>query len=126
MTTTQQQQAAIVRNEARIIDLLHWTLAKYYAYMYDTGISFLENYTGNDESIISKLTPQETFWNWWKNLFNARNEAFIHEWDGLEDTIPVGDLVKLYGAIHSPAMLASEIHPPKVVYGEKFTSIQMA
>lgn len=124
--TPAQLQAVINRNQARIIDLLRWNLATYSAFMYECGLKFLEKYIGSDEEAINLLTPRQEFWNWWKLQFNARDEAFISEWDGLEDHTPVADMRQLYKDIHNPAVLACEIHPPKQVYGKEFVNIEMA
>lgn len=126
MLTLQQKQAAIVRNKARIVDLLKWSADQYHIFLWNTGIRYLNHYIGRDEVSITKINSRKEFWNWWINLFDARNEAFIEEWDGLEDQTTVDDLRKLYQDIHNPAMLACEIKPPQVVYGNHFTKIQMA
>lgn len=126
MQTIIQQQAAIIRNQARILDLLQWTLAEYSAFMHNCGLQFLENYIGKDVQLAAQLDKQQVFWNWWKNLFNARNEAFIEEWDGLEDEVTVEYLRKIYRLINNAELLACEIKPPRIVYGKAFTNIQMA
>lgn len=120
-----QQQAAIIRNQARILDLLHWNLAMYCAFMHNCGLKYLELYIGKDEQLAAQLDKQQVFWNWWKNLFNARNEAFIEEWDGMEDTISVDDLRTIYRDIHNPALLACEIKPPRIVYGHSLIKMEM-
>ncbi len=124
--TIAQQQAAIARNQARVIDLLHWNPALYAMQVYNAGLQYLVAYIGNDEAAIDQLTARKEFWNWWKNQWNVRDDAFINEWDGLEDSIPRRDLESLYKELHNPKVLACEIHPPKIVYGTQFINIQMA
>lgn len=124
--TIAQQQAAIARNQARVIDLLHWNPALYAMQVYNTGLQYLVAYIGNDEAAIDQLTARKEFWNWWKNQWNVRDDAFINEWDGLEDSIPRRDLESLYKELHNSKVLACEIHPPKIVYGTQFINIQMA
>lgn len=121
-----QTQAAVKRNQSRIVDLLKWRPEQYSTFMYDCGLEFLVAYLGNDEEAINLLTPKEEFWIWWKNLFNLRDESFIREWDGMEDAISTADLYQLYRDLHNPKVLACEIHPPRYVYGRAFTQIEMA
>lgn len=120
--TTHQQEAAIIRNQVRVIDLLKWNTDGYAEFIYVCGLQYLEKYIG-DEEAINLLTPRKQFWNWWKLLFNARDEVFIQEWDGLEDSISIHDLRRMYNDIHSPAILACEISPPPIVYGKNFARI---
>ena len=126
MKTTNQLQATITRNQARVIDLLQWNAEMYAAHIYNSGLQYLAKYIGNDEEAINLLTPRTEFWNWWKLLFNARDEAFIDEWDGFEDSTPVNDLRTIYYDLHNPAVLACEIKPPSIVYGKSFVNIEMA
>lgn len=124
--TITQQQAAIARNQARVIDLLHWNPALYAMLVYNAGLQYLVAYIGNNEAAIDQLTARAEFWNWWKNQWNIRDEVFITEWDGLEDSIPCRDLESIYKGLHNAQVLACEIHPPRVVYGNQFINIQMA
>ncbi len=126
MKTPTQLQATIIRNQARVIDLLQWNAAMYATFIYNCGLQYLEKYIGNDEEAINLLTPKTEFWNWWKILFNARDEAFIDEWDGFEDNTPVNDLRTIYHDLHNPAMLSCEIKPPSIVFGKNFIKIEMA
>lgn len=113
-TTIKQKQAAIIRNQARVIDLLKWRPSVYSAFMHNCGLQYLALYVGPNEQLAGKLERIANFWAWWKNLFNARDEAFIDAWDGLEDSIDVEDMRKLYKDIHNPALLVAELHPPKI------------
>lgn len=122
--THEQEKAGVVRNQARVIDLLHWSLAAYSAHLYNCGLRFLEVYLSNDEDAVAKLAPRREFWNWWKNLFNARDEAFIEAWDGLEDSISTEDLRELYHDIHKPEMLACELAPPTIAFPPDFATIK--
>src|SRR5688572_3587801 len=113
MMTPTQLQAAIVRNQARVIDLLQWRPEQYARFVYDSGIEYLEKYIGQDKEAISIVESRVQFWNWWKLHFNARNEAFIEEWDGMEDQLRATTLEAYYLDINSAEVLAAEIHPPK-------------
>lgn len=116
----------LIRNQARIIDLLKWTPAAYSAFMYNSGLQYLEKYTGRDQEAIGKLAPIAEFWNWWKVLWNARDEAFINEWDGMEDEVDAEDLRTLYRDIHNAQVLAADTAIPSIVYPKDFTVIKMA
>lgn len=124
--TDKQLSAAITRNQARAVDLLKWNAEKYNQNIYDRGLEFLNAYIGDDPEAVSILEKREAFWNWWKMSWNAREEAFIIEWDGLEDSIQLNDLTAIYRDLHNPKVLACEIHPPAEVYGDDFVKIKMA
>lgn len=123
--TTQQLQAAISRNQARVVDLLQWDMEQYGQFLYQQGLEYLNNYLQDQQSQF-KLEGRVEFWNWWRNLWNARDEEFIQAWDGCEWGIAPQQLRHTYQLIHSPAILACEIKPPAVVYGKDFTKIEMA
>lgn len=125
MLTNQQKRAAIDRNKARVIDLLKWSLDDYHEHLWAAGVKYLELYFGNDDKAITKINPRKEFWNWFINLWDARNQAFIEEWDGLEDETSVHDMRVLYSDLHNPAVLACEIKPPAIVYGDSFTKTEL-
>lgn len=125
MNTIEQQQAAIKRNQARIIDLLQWDASTYSSNLYNTGQQYLEAYVGKDEVVKDVLSKSIVFWNWFKNLFNIRDEAFVQEWDGWEDQVEVEDLRTFYADVHNASVLAAEIKPPKEVYGNNIVKIEM-
>jgi hypothetical protein len=117
-------KAAINRNQARVIGLLQWNMAAYSNFMYNSGLQYLDKYTGKDDRAIGKLTPREEFWNWWKILWNARDEAFIDEYDGLEDHFTTDQLRKSYEFIHNTSVLAADTAIPSTVYPKDFSIIK--
>lgn len=123
--TEKQRLAAIARNKARICDLLKWQMDEYHTNMWNTGLIYLHKYLQCD-SAVKQVHARKEFWNWWINLWNARDEAFVDEWDGLEDATTTADLRTLYCDINNPAVLACEIKPPAIVYGADFTTIKLA
>lgn len=125
MLTQTQKEAALQRNKARIVDLLKWSLDDYHVFLWNSGLRYLFIYLGKDNDAIKELEARKAFWNWWINLWNARDEAFVEEFDGLEDEIPAARMVTTYHTIHKPEMLATEIHPPRVVFGENFINHQL-
>lgn len=114
----------VIRNQARIIDLLKWNMATYSARMYEAGLRYLDAWVGKDQEAADMLLPRKEFWAWWKNLYNERDERFVHEWDGLEDAISVEDLRSLYRDLHNPKVLACIIAPPTVVFPADFATIK--
>lgn len=107
-----------------IMKLLDWDVSVYASFMYNCGLQYLEIYIGPDEEAINMLTPKQQYWNWWKNLFLIRDEAFLDQWQDTEIDLVI--LRRHYRTAHSPAILACEIHPPSHVYGNNFTKVKMA
>lgn len=122
-TTIQQQQGRIRFNQGRLIDLLEWSTGQYAIYVYERGLQFLKMYLQNDESAIKRLETRIEFWNWWKSLWNARDEVYLNDVDGMQDKLSVIFRNKLYSELHNPRMLVSEICIPELVYGKDFTKI---
>ncbi|MGQ0738257.1 MAG: hypothetical protein ACT4OJ_04285 [Bacteroidota bacterium] len=125
-TTLGQYKAAIVRNRARIIDLLRWDNDTLTNFIYNTGLIYLDCYIGKDPDNINHISSRKEFWSWWENLFNNRDEAFIWEWDGFENQATTEDLRKIYKDFNNPAVLACELKMPPIVYGENYTHLQLA
>lgn len=123
--TIQQVQAEIVRNQARIIDLLKWDVDTYSAFMYNSGLEFLTEYCHVDPTAIDELAPRREFWNWWKNQWNERDTIYIMTMDGLEDSTSLEEFRKVYRMQHDPKILVCEIHPPRIIFGNKFTNVTM-
>jgi hypothetical protein len=122
MLTQTQKDALLQRNKARIIDLLKWSQDEYSVFIWNCGLRYLGLYLVKDEAAIRDLESRKVFWNWWINLWNARDEAFVEEFDGLEDGYTDARLRAIYYRIHKPETLATELHPPRVVFGENFTN----
>lgn len=125
-STIHQQQAAITKyNQARICDLLQWHINKYLLNIFEAGHAYLDAYFNNDKEAAKALARQKQFWNWWKGLWNARDEAFIEKMDGRENRATLRNRVEYYNAIHNPAVIASESFPPRQAYPAGFTHIKM-
>lgn len=125
-TTIQQQAAAITRNQARIIDLLQWDMEMYTLFLYNIGVEYLSQYMKGDQTAIDKLEGRPEFWNWFKTLWNARDEAFVMEFDGREFEMGVETLRTMYRVTHAADILVCEIAPPAVVYPDDFAIIKAA
>lgn len=122
--TIAQRQAAITRNQARIMDLLKWDAATLAALVYGTAVTYLEHMMGDDPEGQTEVLMNSDFWDWWKNQFNIRNEAFVDSWDGLEDAIPVHDLQAIYRDLHNPRVLACELTIPRTALPPYFYKIK--
>ncbi len=125
MLTQTQKEAVLQRNKARIVDLLKWTIEEYHVFVWNSGLEYLRHYLGKDQDAIRELEARKVFWTWWINLWNARDEAFVDEFDGLEDQYSSKNMMAIYHTIHNPETLAGELHPPRVVFGENFTNHQL-
>ncbi|MBN8668737.1 MAG: hypothetical protein J0M30_14665 [Chitinophagales bacterium] len=124
--TLAQIRGERTRNEARVSDLLAWKDGEYTVFLWNSGLSYLSHYIGTkDPDAIRMLQGRKEFWNWWKMIHHGIDSGFVEEWDGLEGTVPIIDLRQMYRDLHDPKMLASEICPPKEVYGSDFVTIKM-
>ncbi len=124
-THTQQQQASIRFNQARACDLLQWQTGEFAMFIYERGHEYLAAYFGDDQQAIDKLSRRIEFWNWWKNEWNNRDAAYLHDIDGREDEISLRFRNKLYSDLHNIRILAAELSIPSIVYPKDFTIIKM-
>jgi hypothetical protein len=125
METIIQQKAAIVKNQARITDLLGWTFMEYSSLIYNSGLAYLKLFCQHDEEAIGKLVAHADFWNWWKHQWNIRDHVFVFEMDGLEDRITVDQFRRVYIAHNLPSILVSEIAPAPMCYPPDFPIIKI-
>lgn len=122
--TREEIDQSFVDNQQYILALLGWREEVYNNHMYKTGLRFLYEYMSNDEDAVNQLAPRKEFWNWWKNLYNIRNESFIEVWNSpkcIETSC--FELQRFYLDLHNPSVLACEIHPPRICYPVSFTHI---
>lgn len=124
-TIIQQQKAAISFHQSRVCDLLQWQPERLSLFMYNTGQRFLLALFGNDTGAIAILEKEAAFWNWWRNEWNNRDEAWLHHVDGREDEMALDYRNKLYRVNHSAEVLACELTIPRTVYPENFTTIKI-
>jgi hypothetical protein len=125
METITQQKAAVVKNQARITDLLGWTFLEYSNIIYDAGLAYLQQYFKGNNEAISKLVVHADFWAWWKHQWNIRDHVFVFEMDGLEDRITVDQFRRVYLAHNLPSILISEIAPAPMCYPPDFPIIKI-
>jgi hypothetical protein len=122
-TLIAQQRSAIAFSAARICDLLQWSMADYNFFIYQTGVTYLSAYFNQDINNIGSIETRKEFWNWWRNEWHKRNEAYRHDMDGKEDEVPLSKRIDLYKACHKVELLICEIAPPRISYPSNFSTI---
>lgn len=119
-STIQQRKSELTFNQMQIIDLLKWTEDQYTTHLHNSGLEYLRHYCGDDTGIADYLEKKKEFWNWYRNHYDLRNEAFLQQWDCLENVIGTVAIRELYLSQHNPEMLVSVIAPPSFLFDKEF------
>lgn len=83
---------------------LHLTEYEYGDMVLQYGNLWMQRYFGTQEAIIQALNSSKSFWKWWVNQWNNRDDQFIHEYSCL---LNIGtkdftmDLYTMHHDVHS-------------------------
>lgn len=124
-TITQQQDAALKFQQARVCDLLQWMPDTMAQFIYEKGFAFLDAVFGDDKKAIEMMEKHGMFWSWWKNQWQLRDEVYLHDVDGREDSLYLNTRNKLYRSLHNEHMLAAELSIPRTAYPADFTTVKI-
>lgn len=117
-------KSTMIRNQARVTDLLKWPVDEYAVFIYNTGLEFMRSYFRGDKLAIQRMEVHAGFWNWWKNEWNFRDDSFIESMDGWEYKFSDKWFRNIYKDYHNVRVLAAELSIPPAVYPEGFTIIK--
>ncbi len=99
---------------------MQWSDLQYSYFQYESGLAYLRHYITHDQWGQDMLQRSKLFWNWWKNQWLLRDEAFIHEYHEELINIQLVTRCSLYYDLHDAAKLASDIYPNKTVLDESY------
>lgn len=120
MTLVQQQQQKAQSLQQRICKLMHWDDEDYALFQYETGLQYLAEYIPNDRFGAEQLTRSKVYWNWWKNQWAMRDEAFI---EMVKPHWRYDDIVYVYLDEHNPSILIGTTHPSAVVLNQSYAEM---
>jgi hypothetical protein len=113
----------IAEQQAAIRAVLDWSELEYGTFQYECGLAYLRHYITHDKWGQDMLQRSQMFWNWWKNQWATRDQAFIAEHgEGLKKE-RTETAQTFYRYLHDPATLASEIYPGRLVMDESYSSM---
>lgn len=127
MQTTKQTHANVRHEQkealrASICEILQWRELELNAFLFEQGIKYLETWMPeihaegdapekgkeNKQFWISAFSRTTTFWQWWKNHWINRDEAFL---DGLNFNLSRETLRRIYREVHNGEVLGQDITP---------------
>ena len=103
-----------------IEQLLGWSQFEYGNFQYECGLAYLRHYITHDQWGQDMLQRSRLFWNWWKNQWAFRDEAFLAEHAEGLNKVRMETRITMYKYVHDAAMLASEIYPNRTVLDESY------
>ena len=96
-----------------IMLLLLWTEFDYCNFQKRIGQQYLQSYISKDPAAIDALLATPIFWNWFRNQWMLRDEAFAADPVVMASSPAVR--VGMYYTINNPDRLMSERYPSGVV-----------
>jgi hypothetical protein len=88
--------------------------------IFQTGIDYLKLVCLGDEQDVSRISQSPIFWGWWRNHWQARDEAFLTE---LADEPSPRRRRIHYVNLHHPVLLFEEIGYYGVLLGQSYAGI---
>jgi hypothetical protein len=126
----QQQQLKAQSLKQRVCELLQWTDEEYAAFQYETGLAYLKGYIPYDSYGADQLSRSRTFWNWWKNQWQQRDEKFLNYCRVRNErlafhnmTLIPEDAKTFYEEEHNPAILIGTTHPNAIVLNQTYAEM---
>jgi hypothetical protein len=113
-----QQQAANLKEQ--VLKVLQWGEQTYCDHQYNTGLAYLNYYIPTDAMWMEFLVRSKIFWNWWKNKWAERDQAFMVQVGGAWEHVKVSTLVELYLQLNDPYELSHDCKPHGVVLTESY------
>ncbi len=98
--------------QEQILLRLGWTEQQYFQFQYETGLKYLEYYLFADPAGQRLLEGQQLFWNWWKKMWEAREQTLLTE---LGEEVETGLFTDVFNYVHDPLELSCEIKPSKII-----------
>ncbi len=96
-----------------VMRLMRWTELDYCEFQMKAGRQYLQGYIPHSPEYIDYMLESSIFWNWFKNQWLQRDEAFIKDVDVIK-----GDRqfrLQVYCLVHHPERLISERYPTGIV-----------
>jgi len=113
------QKAAFLKK--RVCQLLGWEELQYAEFMYNSGRNYLLYYTNGDTFFTEQIERSKIFWNWWKNHWVLRDEAFITNEN--INYLHEQNILLMYIHTHDARVLASEIRPSGLLLKETYAAM---
>ena len=98
--------------------MLYWDELQYAEFQYESGLAYLNFYIPNDAMAVDAISRSSTYWRWWINQWNKRDEQFL-------DTafLSIEARLAIYTELHDARTLAAEIYPNGVVLADSYKAM---
>ncbi len=118
------------RLKATVGQMLRWTEMDFSKFQYEQGIAYLKAYTSPpiplsgregeeiNEWAVSALERSRLYWNWWKNHWVNRDEAFIEFTNNTAHDLETRR--DIYSDMHDGKTLAASIYPNGIILNESY------
>ena len=106
------------RLKATVARMLRWSEMDFSQFQYEQGITYLKAYLNNDTYSVDVMERSRMYWNWWKNHWSNRDQAFI---DFTNNTAyDLETRRDIYHDMHCGKTLASSIYPNGIILSESY------
>jgi hypothetical protein len=104
-----------------VMRLLRWSELDYCQYQEKMGRQYLQSYIPHSPEYIDYMLASRIFWNWFKNQWLQRDEAFVKDND-----VQQGDRafrLQVYCLLHHPERFKSDRYPTGIVMQEGYAKM---
>lgn len=103
-----------------ILSLLHWDEMKYCYFKYKAGLDYIFLLSKGDTDVFAMLEQSRTFWNWWRNHWQLRDEAFA---SSCIDIIRTANRRRVYVSMHDPEKIFKDVYPNYAVFEDCYAEM---
>jgi hypothetical protein len=112
-TIVEQYKTAATSLKQRVCTVLEITEEEYAYRQYMQGLSYLHWYLPNHPQCRRVLEGNKLYWNWWKLMWNARDEVFLENLERFEMDMEIKQ--RLWQELHAAWNVIGDTKPPKEV-----------
>src|SRR5207253_685449 len=119
-------QQATSNKLQEILEILDWKEEVWSQFVYNTGLQYLYIRYAADAITPEVLNRSRLFWNWWKNQWQIRDEAFLDkETKGFLplQKLPLRKSVMQYFLLHDARGLVNEIWPNRDIVDGAYSEV---
>jgi hypothetical protein len=105
------------RIKGGLLPLLQWDDETLFDFQFRTGREFLQSYLSQSPIFIDEMVNTRSFWIWFINLWNSRDEVFLAN---LTPGLKHSNYVRQYYAVHNPHELVTTVFLSNAAMQEAF------
>lgn len=107
--------------EQRICNLLQWEKEQYAEMVFENGLQYLKGLAPDYPQVVSQISRNEIFWNWWRSHWYRRDEQFLEECETWETSLD--KYRRVYINHNDPQMLLRNVYLNSQVLHDSYAEL---